>query len=226
MYNSDIKELLEHCLIEIERTSKQKEASSINKVILKNVLENMRSILDYIAQDILNKLKQNPKNNELSDKIYFPYGQKENHFKKNIKRNFPTLKKDMPELYDLIESIQPFKLKDNWIVNLCELTNEVKHNNLSKTKDDKSITVKNKLVNITACKNLVIQDNYINGIKQDDVFFDGEEVHVVGNVGGSEITIENKIKFHGKALEIVPFLTNCFRNLEELSIKTSSLLSK
>ena len=226
MYNSDIKELLEHCLIEIEKISKEKKASSINKVALKNVLENMRSILDYIAQDILNKLKQNPKNNKLSNKIYFPYGQKENHFKISIKRNLPNLKKDMPELYDLIESIQPFKLKNNWIVDLCELTNEAKHNNLSKTKDDKSITVKNKLGNITASKNLVMQNNYVNGIKQDDIFFDGEEVRVVENIGESEITIKNKIKFHGKELEIVPFLTNCFENLEQLSIEVSSLLSE
>jgi hypothetical protein len=106
------------------------------------------------------------------------------------------------------------------------LTNEAKHNNLSKTKDDKSITVKNKLGNITASKNLVMQNNYVNGIKQDDIFFDGEEVRVVENIGESEITIKNKIKFHGKELEIVPFLTNCFENLEQLSIEVSSLLSE
>ena len=85
MHNNDITELLEHCATEINNLSEQAKIGAINKITVKNTLENLRSILDYMAQDILTKLKQN--NNKLPNKVYFPYGQKENHFKRSVNKN-------------------------------------------------------------------------------------------------------------------------------------------
>jgi len=226
MYNKDVKQLLDHCNGEIENISEQAKNGEINKVILKNTLENMRSILDYVAQDILHKLKQNQKNKKLSEKVYFPYGQKESHFKNSVKKNLSSLKHDEPELYDLIEASQPFKSGDSWIVYLCLLTNEAKHNNLSKTKEQKSVSVKQgNFIHIEGGSNITLHNNYVNGIRQDDIHVDNNgEVTVVEHSGNTEITINNRIKFHGKELEIVPFLQNCHVKLHTLTNKIGVIL--
>ncbi len=91
MKNDDIRHLLEHSEAEIQSIGKSINEGEVNKISVKNTLENLRSVLDYLAKDILIKLKSNPKNRTLPEKIYFPYGQKENHFKNSISRNLPPL---------------------------------------------------------------------------------------------------------------------------------------
>lgn len=129
MHNKDIQDLLEHTQNEITSISELAQKGTIKKVVIKNTLENLRSILDYAAQDIKVELKRHNKNG-VPDKIYFPYGQRENHFKKSIKDNLPGLPKHLPVLHALIQDMQPFKCGDSWLVDLCGLTNDAKHNNL------------------------------------------------------------------------------------------------
>ena len=190
MHNDDIKQLLEHCDTEIKIISDQVKKGDINKVSLKNILENLRSALDYLAKDILYKLKSDPKNKALSEKIYFPYGQKENHFKKSVQRNLSPLKQCEPKIYDLLEGIQPFKSKNNWVVELCLLTNSAKHNNLSKTESKKTTVVEQKgIARIEGGSNIEMSHNYVNGVRQDDVFInDKGEASIVKHSGTTLIT--------------------------------------
>ena len=60
---------------------------NIDKVLLKNTLENLRSILDYIAKDVSDIF------NPPEKKVYFPYGRRLNHFKRSIRKNFPGIEK-------------------------------------------------------------------------------------------------------------------------------------
>ncbi|PQJ23369.1 hypothetical protein [Tenacibaculum sp. SG-28] len=48
---------------------------NIDKVLLKNTLENLRSGLEYIAKDVSDIV------NSPEKKVFFPYGQRLNHFK-------------------------------------------------------------------------------------------------------------------------------------------------
>jgi len=228
MGNGDIRQLLEHCTIEISNLSKTAGNGEINKVFLKNTLENLRSALDYLAKDILIKLKSNPnlQTKKLPEKTYFPYGQKENHFKKSIQRNLPFLKQSEPKVYDLLESIQPFRSKHNWVVDLCSLTNDAKHNNLSKIENQKNVIVEQKgIARIEGGRNVVMSNNYVNGVRQDDVFIDGNgEVNVEKYSETTIITSHNRIKFHGKELEIIPFLTYCEQEIKTLSVNIELLL--
>ncbi|KHT39179.1 hypothetical protein [Vibrio sinaloensis] len=52
-------------------------------------------------------------------------------FQANVKRNLPNLKTQLPHVYQLIESIQPFKSGDDWLKQLCDQTNFNKHNRLT-----------------------------------------------------------------------------------------------
>jgi len=84
MRNDDLRQLLHHSDLETKNISISVKNGEVNKVFLKNSLENLRSALDYLAKDISRKLKLNPQSKNLPEKVYFPYGQKENHFKLSI----------------------------------------------------------------------------------------------------------------------------------------------
>lgn len=227
MHNEDIGKLLDRCSSEIKNFSEQVKSSEIDKIALKNTLENLRSALDYLAQDILFKLKANPKYKNLSDKIYFPYGQKENHFRNSVQKNLPHLQQFEPKVYDLIEAIQPFKSKNNWLVDLCLLTNSAKHNNLSKTENRKVAVVEQRGVGLFEGVNIDISHNYINGVRQDDVFVDGSgRVSINKHSGTTLVTERNRILFHGKNLEIIPFVTRCLNEIKALSSSVGGTLKK
>lgn len=220
MHNRDIQELLEHTQNEISTISEQSKNGTINKVSLKNTLENLRSILDYSAQDMHSKLKTLSKN-KIPDKVYFPYGQREKHFKNSVKRNLPNLSEHMPSIHSLVLDMQPFKSGDSWLVDLCVLTNDAKHNNLSKTENRKSRTIHQggmALVEFGEGAQVTMTGNRVNGVLQDDVFIDSNGTTKIKPVAGNTlITENNKIQFHGKQIEVVPFLESCHKNLSKFA---------
>lgn len=218
MHNQDIQELLDHVENEVSTISVQSKNGTINKVSLKNTLENLRSVLDYAAQDVQSKLKTLT-NSKIPEKVYFPYGQRENHFKKSVNRNLPDLSIHMPSIYSLVNAIQPFKCGDSWLVDLCGLTNDVKHNNLSKTENKKSRTIHQggmPLVSVGEGSQVTMRGNRVNGVLQDDVFIGSDGTTAIRPVSGQTlITENNKIHFHGKQIEVVPFLVICHKNLSK-----------
>ncbi|MFH4797946.1 MULTISPECIES: hypothetical protein [Vibrio harveyi group] len=218
MYNQDIRDLLEHSRHEISNICKQAESGAINKVALKNTLENLRSVLDYAAQDIQSKLKTLT-SNKIPEKVYFPYGQRENHFNNSMKKNLPHLDDCMPLVYTLLVGIQPFKSGDSWLVDLCTITNDAKHNRLSKTDNIKSKTIYQggmPFVNVGSGTKVILEGNRVNGVIQDDVTMYPDGRTIIKHVSGQTYIIDNnKIQFHGKQMEVVPFLEKCFQNLSQ-----------
>jgi len=221
MENESIIDTLEYTKSQIERITDQISIGKLAKVELKNILENLRSVLDYLSGDILSSLKRKTKSIKLPDKVYFPYGQRENHFKKSIKRNLPSLKEEIPEIYNLLRNIQPFVSNDNWVVDLCSLTNDAKHNQLSKTINKKSIMTRiGRSFKISGAHN-VFKNNYENGRKLDDVVTDESGMpHVIkANSFNTSFIVENRIRFEGKEIEVLPFLLKCHTNILQLTKK-------
>jgi len=218
MHKEDIKTLIEYVVEQIGTMSADIKADKLNKVIVKNTLENLRSILDYLAQDVLSDLEKKV-TTKLPEKNYFPYGQKENHFKNSIKRNLPSIKEFSPNIYICLENIQPFKSKNNWLVDLCELTNEAKHNNLTKTQTHKTMSVNQPgLINIQGASNITLSNNRINGVLQDELVIEnGEMKSFTSNAGNTIVTQNNKILFHGKQIEIIPFIEHCTNEIKTLT---------
>jgi hypothetical protein len=104
------------------------------RVPVKNLMENLRSALDYMANDIYDTCcqasrvlagKSDPRN------IYFPYGRTEADFKSGVGSSLPDLERKNPAVYTLIESIQPFRCNNTWLYDLCSILNEKKHNKLT-----------------------------------------------------------------------------------------------
>lgn len=135
-------------LINIKQTLDKymKETEEVSVLIprIKSMLEHMRSILEYCAQDI-NETYLNKKG-----KVYFPYGKNQRVYNNSIDKNLPGLRNHSLDIYYLIEDLQDYKRrqKDRFLVLLCALTNENKHNKLSNTRrmSKKQINISNAIV--------------------------------------------------------------------------------
>ena len=107
-----------------------KEHSLDLRIPVKNLMENLRSALDYMAHDIYDTCckpartaagRPDPLN------IYFPYGRTDPDFRSGVGSHLPDLENQNPTVYDLVESIQPFRCNDPWLYDLCSILNENKH---------------------------------------------------------------------------------------------------
>ncbi|MEK4565178.1 hypothetical protein MKX54_10940 [Alkalihalobacillus sp. FSL R5-0424] len=106
---------------------------------IKNFLENCRSILEYVTQDIFETVIPEKKRNEkkLSKRpnVYFPYAAKKTDFDISVNRNLPGLDRVSKE-YRMILNLQDFKRSDSqkFLTLMCRLTNANKHDMLSHTR--------------------------------------------------------------------------------------------
>jgi len=99
----------------------------LNRVDVKNVFENIRSILDYCALDIFENISKGS-----NKRIYFPYAKNRKNFVENVKGNFGKLKENNLNIFSLVESIQDFACQNKWLYTVCKFTNERKHDSLGK----------------------------------------------------------------------------------------------
>ena len=109
MRDDDVKNLCEYeenRLVDIKKTYEQslqnKDIPVSLRIDIKNNMENLRSALDYIAQDVNETIiiPYRKKNNmKLRRIIYFPYGQNEQDFNESIQRNLPDLKTISLDIY-------------------------------------------------------------------------------------------------------------------------------
>lgn len=137
----DIKVLItsnEQFLEEIESLVNQsledKEIDAGLRVKIKNLLENAKSILDYLAHDIAEQYGLQ------ASKIYFPIVGKDKDvtsYKGAIGRNLPGLEKQKL-IFDYIESIQPYNSNYSWLGDFSELSADTKHQQLIPIKRQES----------------------------------------------------------------------------------------
>ena len=124
---------------------------------IKHILEDMQSILDYIAVNIHKKYCNNTQK-----KIYFIYssiGENESQYINRLNKNFPGLHDKYPDIYNLLSNVQSFNDKSNWLVKLNDLTNEVKHNDLyiSKVEKEKHTSIQSNGVSMHIVGDMSIQ---------------------------------------------------------------------
>ncbi len=111
-----------------KRSLNKKDIDSILQVKIKNYLENARSILDYCSQDINDFFEIQ------SEKVYFPIVSKEGNiesFEGSINRNLPGLKTKSIELFEYLESIQPYHNNCSWLADFATVTIDYKHRQLT-----------------------------------------------------------------------------------------------
>lgn len=134
--NPDIQSLFDTSIHQLTKI-KSEYANTIKKgqaispslqIYIKNFLENTRSILDYLANQIFSENCSTKK-----DDVYFPLYCKDKHaFESFMKKGFTDLETTNISLYSKLESIQYYKdpVNNEWMKDL-RLVNENKHKKLS-----------------------------------------------------------------------------------------------
>ncbi len=102
---------------------KAKEVSEKLKVDIKNILENLRSCMDYIARDVYDKFISGT-----PGRLYFPIRHTANEFHQAISRDYSGLDQSAPNVYAIIEQVQPYN--DPWLGKFNRLNNDNKHEDL------------------------------------------------------------------------------------------------
>lgn len=213
----DIRSLLRTATSDCERLALQVHKGNIDRVMLKNVLENLRSALDYLAHDISEELARIPGGRAAPEKLYFPYGLRENHFLIGVRKNFPTLRDAKPQVFEAILEIQPFQSGENWLFDLCTLTNEAKHRNLNITVPQEVVSLRDSnACNVTG-RDFEVIGCVVDGRPVDDLSVqDGRVVSHRKYGGTTEVLLGTRLNFLGKSLEVIPFLQMSIHRLGQL----------
>ena len=95
------------------------------KVDIKNIFENLRSCLDYLAQDIFETHCPSVKS---PSRLYFPTLPTATEFNLTVSRGYPSLLTTSPIVYGILESVQPYH--DPWLGQFNRLNNDNKHQDL------------------------------------------------------------------------------------------------
>ena len=117
----DQKELTDQYNVSLEEKRVKEEL----KVIIKNILENLRSCLDYSAREIVEECIKPAKNPEV---LYFPIRKTRVEFDKVRNSDYNNLQAINRKVYDLLESVQPYNKE--WLGAFNKLNNQNKHNDL------------------------------------------------------------------------------------------------
>ena len=113
---------------EYQKTLRVKIIENNLKIDIKDYFSKLRSILDYLAHDIVEKYcpTADPKN-----KLYFPIRADQASFENEMRKAYPNLIADNKIIYDVLASVQPFQRpENNWLLNFNKLNNENKHEQL------------------------------------------------------------------------------------------------
>jgi hypothetical protein len=100
------------------------------KIALKEILDHLRSALDYAAREIWERSSGLP----VHARVYFPITAR-NFNKKDfgslVGRQMPGVPQSRPDLLAVLESLQPFmSSKNGWLADLGTLANKTKHEQL------------------------------------------------------------------------------------------------
>ena len=123
----EIEKLYKDCLAE-------KELNPQLLVQIKNLLENLRSALDYVARDVFDCFCAPPASGRPIP-VYFPILRRTTtpaDFATFVNGRFPGLRDNAPALYECFESYQRYRSPaDEWLLQFNELCQENKHSQLS-----------------------------------------------------------------------------------------------
>ena len=95
------------------------------KIEIKHIFEDLRSCLDYLAQELHEAFCKGANKPRL---LYFPIRQTATEFAKVIGQDFPGLEASCKPVFEIIESLQPFR--DPWLGQFNALNNKNKHQDL------------------------------------------------------------------------------------------------
>ena len=225
--------LVEHAEAELPKIQKFYEESLQEKdlkpgllVEIKNLMENLRSALDFVAQDLFSKYGQSQKQNP---KIYFPYaldGQDLLAFRKanRIDVCIPGLSVTRPDIVSIIEDLQHFGSSGNqWLPAFMELNNENKHQRLTpqERKEQKELRISGGGASMGMGEGASISVGSGASISIGGAIIRGGQTFDVNNppaVEGGKVEVIRWVSFHFETNgePVLPFLTKCVAGVKNI----------
>ncbi|WP_051168016.1 hypothetical protein [Marinospirillum minutulum] len=198
---------------------KTEDIVGVAKPKVKSCLEHLRSSLEYIAQDLseFTGSSKTPRN------VYFPYGKDKSIFTKSLNQNLPDLEN---KFRDKIESIQPYTCGDRWLIHLCKVTNDHKHDQLqeqTRINSPESMTMLGGgAAAVDGTGKIYMGSATINGIKMPEDYVLTADKAVSDLQQGHSVSVERKyewVKFviKGTDIDVLDLLKRSHSNIREFS---------
>lgn len=187
-----------------------KNVSEELKIDIKNILENLRSCLGYIAHDVHDQFVVGS-----PAKLYFPIRPTLAEFKQAIARDFNRLAQTSPDVYNILESIQPYN--DDWLGKFNRLNNNNKHEDLvEQTRaETKRVTVSSK-----SGKGFVSWGpgvTFGSGVSVMGVPIDPKtQLPVPNTIAETKVEIWVDFRFADNGESVLPFLSKSIDKIEAL----------
>jgi len=186
------------------------EVSEELKIDIKNILENLRSCLDYLANDIHDEFVTGN-----HGRLYFPIRHTPNEFNQAITRDFMGLDHSAPDIYSIIENAQPYN--DPWLGEFNRLNNDNKHEDLVEQKrtETKQVTVASKKGGGSVSWGSGV--TFGSGISVMGVPIDPRTQMPVSNTTTeTKVVIWVDFKFDDNNKSVLPFLDSSVKNTDSI----------
>jgi hypothetical protein len=192
-----------------ERSLHEKTIREDLRVDIKNIFENLRSCLDYMANELFEKYCAGAKR---PDRLYFPIRTSSPDFAQVMARDFPGVLSTSKPAYDYLESIQPYHAP--WLGQFNKLNNENKHQNLSEQTRTES-----RHVSVTSPSGGGVSwgpgVRFGSGVSVMGVPIDPRtQLPVPNNQVQTKITTWVDFRFVDVDQSVLPFLETCINNVE------------
>lgn len=222
-------DLLERIKSEKQQASEDPKIKTLLEMQVMYCLGNLRAGLDYSAHDIFDvlTLAHKERGHVLKTKdVHFPYTDKQVKFRNRVQGNLPRLEEYRKDLFDLIESIQPFSSNDSWLVDLCERNNAYKHVNIpgQVRKDNTDVYMPGAI--FKNCDTIIASGNRFNGVLLPEIRIENGRSVIDPESYPSYITLvsSTEFMFEGTNIEIVGLLEKCLNNVSHFTNQLYSLI--
>ena len=189
----------------------QKVISEELKIDIKNIFENLRSSLDYLAHDI-HEACITAKPPRI---LYFPIKQSRKEFDIGINKDFVDLNTSFPDVYTILENVQPYN--DPWLTKFNKLNNNNKHQDLvEQTRtEQRRVTVSSKSGNGSVSWGAGV--TFGHGVSVQGVSVDPRtQMPVPNDKVNTEVVIWVDFKFQENDESVLPFIEASINKIENL----------
>lgn len=188
-----------------------KSISDELKVDIKNIFENLRSCLDYMAHDIFEAYIDG----NTPRKLYFPIRPSRNEFDQAINNDFPNLPSLQSKVHNLLEGMQPYN--DDWLGKFNILNNNNKHQDLEEQTRNESRHVKVSSPQGGGSVSWGPSVTFSGGVSVMGAKIDpNTQLPVENSQVNTEVTIWVDFKFKENGESILPFIDKSIKRVEKL----------
>lgn len=192
-----------------EETFEFINSKKIDEFQFKSITEGLRSILDFLSEDINSLLK------DKMEKPQFPAIKDAKSLSSN--KFLKKVNIERPDISKIIEDIQPFKSDDKWLGNLADMTNDYKHNFLPTVNEEKAVK-HGDFIKIVNSKDVTFESLQLGDKIYKNLEVDGDNVkydNMDKIKSGFTIISDHLIQYQETTFNARDFLANCLNKIAQ-----------